>query len=246
MDGRTRAFLMSVTLTAAISAGAPAWAANGASAVDDADVGDPGGCKVESWAAFGEGGDFIGTVAPACVFSFGRPVEIGAQVTRSSVGGERGTSAAVKAKTNIIPSAPGIVGVGIAGGLGLDLITGRHNATFAYLPVTLPLNDTFKLSANIGWLNEPLAGSNWLTYGAGFEWNVTKPVTVIGEVFGLAGNSSTASTVTDPRFQAGLRFSPADAYDIDVFYGRNITGEGRHWITVGLNVRFDVPAFARR
>jgi hypothetical protein len=32
--------------------------------------------------------------------------------------------------------------------------------------------------------------------------------------------------------------------DFDVIYGRNITGENAHWITVGLNVRFN--AFGER
>jgi hypothetical protein len=37
--------------------------------------------------------------------------------------------------------------------------------------------------------------------------------------------------------QAGLRYTPIDAVDIDVLYGHNIQGERAHWITLGLNFR---------
>jgi hypothetical protein len=42
---------------------------------------------------------------------------------------------------------------------------------------------------------------------------------------------------TNPRFQSGLRYSPTKDIDWDLIYGRNLTGEGANWITVGLTVR---------
>ena len=38
--------------------------------------------------------------------------------------------------------------------------------------------------------------------------------------------------------QAGLRYTPMENIDIDLIYGRNITGEDANWVTLGLNVRF--------
>ena len=58
-------------------------------------------------------------------------------------------------------------------------------------------------------------------------------MTLIGEVFGFAGDNK-----NDPRFQLGLRYTPVESFDIDVIYGRNLTGERADWITVGLNVRW--------
>ena len=72
----------------------------------------------------------------------------------------------------------------------------------------------------------------------GFEWNFVQPLTLIGEVFGLAGPRQEARSVTEPRAQIGLRWTPAEAFDIDLIYGRNITGENANWLTLGLNLRF--------
>ena len=241
-----RRYLAVLTCAVACLGADRALAAGGATAVDDADVGTPGSCKVESWAAFGAGGDFIGTMAPSCVVSIFRPVEFGAQVQRSRMDDAWGTSGSVKAKINLIPSATGAIGIGLVGGLGFDLITKEHTGTFATVPFTFQLNDAFKVHLNAGWSNDRVLALNWFTWGAGVEWNIVKPVTFIAEVFGQTGNPFDPSTVTDPRWQAGLRFTPVDHIDLDVFYGRNIAGEGRNWITVGLNYRFDVPALQRR
>jgi len=61
---------------------------------------------------------------------------------------------------------------------------------------------------------------------------------LIGEVFGLAGQRQEGRSVTEPRAQIGLRWTPAEAFDIDLIYGRNIAGENANWLTVGLNLRF--------
>ena len=42
---------------------------------------------------------------------------------------------------------------------------------------------------------------------------------------------------TNPRLQSGVRYSPTKDIDCDLIYGRNLTGEGANWITVGLTVR---------
>ena len=62
----------------------------------------------------------------------------------------------------------------------------------------------------------------------------------IAEVFGQVGDlpPAASSSVREPRMQAGLRYTPVDNIDIDLIYGRNITGEDANWITLGLNVRF--------
>ncbi|HEY5215915.1 MAG TPA: hypothetical protein VIJ17_03375, partial [Pseudolabrys sp.] len=61
--------------------------------------------------------------------------------------------------------------------------------------------------------------------------------TLTGEVFGLGGMAD-VSSVTQPRFQVGLRFRPVDRFNIDVIYGRNLTGENANWITVATVIRF--------
>ena len=44
-------------------------------------------------------------------------------------------------------------------------------------------------------------------------------------------------SVTAPRAQLGLRYTPAPAVDIDFVYGHNITGRGGDWFTLGLTMR---------
>ena len=63
-------------------------------------------------------------------------------------------------------------------------------------------------------------------------WTFVPQWSVISEVFALMGPGQ-----TNPRFQSGLRYSPAKDMDFDVIYGRNLLGEWANWITVGLTVR---------
>src|SRR5262249_29387353 len=77
-------------------------AAGGPFAVDDADVGDVGTCKIESWVQFANNGDFIGVSAPGCAFNFGRPVELSAAALRFRASGEWGSTFGLKAKTNLV------------------------------------------------------------------------------------------------------------------------------------------------
>jgi hypothetical protein len=55
---------------------------------------------------------------------------------------------------------------------------------------------------------------------------------VISEVFDLMGPGQ-----TNPRLQSGLRYSPTKRIDWDLIYGRNLSGEGANWITLGLTLR---------
>ena len=211
-----------------------AQAASGAYAVDDVEVGAPGSCKVESWLSSASNIDFVASSVPACVFNFGRPVEISTQFQRFRSDGDWGAGLTVKGKTNIVPIEPGKIGLGFEAGASLDLISRNLNGVFAFVPVTLQLHENFRINLNGGWLWDPSTTQHFATWGAGFEWNFVKPLTLIGEVFGLGGAGN-----SNPRAQLGLRYTPIEAFDIDLIYGRNITGENANWVTVGLNVRFE-------
>ena len=60
-----------------------ARAAGGAYAVNPADVGEPGNCKVESWMSAASNHDFFSAVTPACVLGFAHPVEASLQIART-------------------------------------------------------------------------------------------------------------------------------------------------------------------
>jgi hypothetical protein len=210
--------------------------------VDDSEVGAPGECKVESWASFADNDshDFVGAVAPACVANLGRPVELGVQMQRSRADGDWGTGLTLKAKTNLIPLEGNKFGLGISGSTSWDLTANENTGGSINLPATFEISEQFKINLNAGWLYERPDDLHWFTWGAGFEWQFAQKFTLIGEVFGQLGSlpAGEPDSIREPRLQAGLRFTPVESIDIDVIYGRNITGEDANWVTAGLNVRF--------
>jgi hypothetical protein len=211
-----------------------AHAAGGAYAVDDVEVGSVGSCKVESWASFASNKDFIASSVPACVVNLGQPVEFSGQIQRFRSDGEWGTSFTFKGKTTLVPIEPGKIGLGLAAGTSVDITNRNVNGVFLIVPVSLQVHEKLRINLNGGWLWDPSVREHYATWGAGFEWSFVDKFTLIGEVFGVAGESQNHR----PRAQAGIRYTPMEQFDIDVIYGRNITGEDANWITVGLNVRF--------
>ena len=233
-------------LLAMLSTAEAVHAAGGAYVVDDVDIGKPGDCKVESWAQAASNHDFAAVTSPACVVKLGVPIELGVQLQRSRSGDDWTTGAGPKAKINIIPSETGKIGVGIAGALGWTLGNGQYTGHLVYVPLTYQVSDAFRINVNGGWSYDGVARLSYAYWGAGFEWNFVKPLTLIGEVYGLYGelpavqedDAPSPDSLRQPRTQIGLRFTPQDNVDIDVIYGHNIGGENAHWMTLGLNVRF--------
>jgi hypothetical protein len=208
-----------------------ALAAGGAFAVDDAGVDDVGDCKVEAFSSFARNDDRVFAVAPACVVSLGRPVDIGMQVDRARSGGEWGTGLTVKAKTAIVPFTDDAkFGIAIAGGVGYDLTAHETAEWFVTVPVSIRLNQIFQVNLNVGGLWDRIERRSFATWGAGFELKVAEQFTVLGEVFGQGS--------VDPGAQLGLRYTLHERVDFDLIYGRNLTGERSDWVTLGVNLRF--------
>jgi len=214
-------------------------AAGGAFVVDDAQITAPNTCQVESWISFARNRDFAGVATPACTVDLGRPIELSAQLQRSRTIGIWSSLVTLQAKTIFQPVETGKVGFGLAAGATFDPIHQHHTNSYAYVPATFAILEDFRINANVGWLHDQIADLHWLTGGASIEWNFVKPLTLLVEIFGQAGHRPIhLPSLADPRVQAGLRFTPIDAVDIDLIYGHNITGVPTHWITIGLNVRF--------
>ena len=98
------AFVLLISLLCPL---APAFAARlgGAYYVDDAEIGKVGSCEIESWSSFAGNGDRISVFSPACVFNFGRPVELGTNLVNLRSEGERDSLATLTAKTVPYPSS---------------------------------------------------------------------------------------------------------------------------------------------
>src|SRR5215207_5284858 len=137
-----RAGCTAIAVAAAILTWLPAGAAraaNGAYAVDAADISEVGSCKVESWLQAATNTDFTAVANPSCVVDMFKPVELSMQAVRFRSDGEWNTSLAPKAKLNVPPTGIGRLGLAVSAGGAFDAITGENLAAFATLPATYRL-----------------------------------------------------------------------------------------------------------
>jgi hypothetical protein len=238
-----RAIRIACVVAAAISAwfaSGEAWAANGAYAVDAADISETGSCKVESWLSTATNTDFSAVANPSCVVNVFKPVEVSLQTVRSRSDGDWSTTIAPKAKWNIVPTGIGKLGLSFYAGGSFDAQTGENLSAFAVVPATFRLSETMRINAIAGWLWDRSVDRHYLTYGVGFDWKFTDTLQWTIEAFGQAGTSDVPGVIR-PRFQSGVRYRPNEIFSVDVIYGHNITGESANWITIGTTIRFPVP-----
>src|ERR1044072_7022802 len=217
-----------------------AWAANGAYAVDAADISEPGACKLESWISTATNADFSLVANPSCVVDVGRPVEFSVLNNRFRTDGEWTTTFQPKAKTNLVPTGIGKLSLSIYAGGSFDALTGDNLTAFAVVPATYRLSETMRINFNGGWLWDRTADRHYLLYGIGWDWKFTEVLQLTVEAFGQAGQAD-APGVTRPRFQTGVRYRPNEIFSVDVILGHNITGENAGWITIGTTIRFPPP-----
>src|SRR5882757_1527003 len=235
-----RIALAAITAGSALLASAGARAANGAYAVDAADISEVGSCKVESWISTATNADFSAVANPSCVANIFKPVELSLLTNRSRSDGDWSTSIAPKAKWNIVPTGIGKFGFSFYAGGSFDALTGDNLTAFAVVPATYRLSETMRININAGWLWDRTVDRHYLTYGLGFDWKFTDVLQLTIEAFGQAGASDIQSVVR-PRFQTGVRYRPNEIFSVDVIYGRNISGENANWLTIGTTVRFPAP-----
>jgi hypothetical protein len=232
-----------LAVTAAVLAGIPAGvarAANGAYAVDAADISDVGSCKIESWLQAATNTDFSAVANPTCAVNIFRPVELSMQTVRSRSDGDWSNTIAPKAKWNIAPTGIGKLGYSFYAGGSFDALTGENLTAFAVVPATYRLSENMRINVNAGWLWDRTVDRHYLTYGVGFDWKFTEVLQWTIEAFGQAGATDTPSVVR-PRFQTGVRYRPNEIFSVDLIYGHNISGENANWITIGTTVRFPAP-----
>jgi hypothetical protein len=216
-----------------------AIAAGGAYTVDDSEVGKPGDCKVETWASFASNRDQVAVAKPACVLNLGVPVELDVPLMHQRSSGDSTTTAGIGGKVALVPVETGHLGVALSAGTAWQTSDGRNTGGYVNVPLTYQVSETLRFNINGGYQYDGLTRLSYASGGAGFEWKFAQPLTLIGEVYGIAGSRGAAAhTLTEPRAQIGLRFTPIERVDLDLIYGRNINGENANWITVGVNLRF--------
>src|SRR6266436_4946430 len=232
--------IAAATAVLAALASGDAQAANGAYAVDSADISEVGSCKVESWLSTATNTDFSAVANPSCVVDPFKPVELSLLTNRARSDGDWSTTIAPKAKMNIVPTGIGKLGFSMFAGGSFDALTGENLTAFAVVPATFRLSETMRINVNGGWLWDRTMDRHFLLYGIGFDWKFTDVLQWTIEAFGQAGAADTPSVVR-PRFQTGVRYRPNEIFSVDVIYGHNITGENASWITIGTTIRFPAP-----
>jgi hypothetical protein len=206
----------------------------GAYYVDDAEIGKPGSCEIESWSSFAANGDRIAVFSPACVVNPGRPVEVGTNLVDLRSEGQEDVLATLTAKTVPIPIGRNGFGLAIAGAIVYDPLNQTGSGIIINVPMSYDFSKQLRLNINFGaqYYSGGQPNGLFATAGAGVSWNFVPQWSVISEVFALMGPAQ-----TNPRYQTGLRYSPTKYIDWDLIYGRNLLGEGSNWVTVGLTVR---------
>lgn len=204
----------------------------GAYFIDDAEIGSVGSCEIEHWASFAANSDRVLVSNPACVFNLGRPVELGMTFLRTLSAGESGSTIAASAKTVFIASAGHGWGIGASGSVTYDLVNQALNGLIVNVPVTYDVSKELRFNINAGFQYDPTGNQSAMTTGAGVAWNFVKPLSLLAEMFAVVGPGE-----ANPRGQVGVRYNPVKSVDIDVVYGRNLTGERSNWITFGFNFR---------
>jgi hypothetical protein len=201
-------FVAAMAISMLVAAPNDARAANGAYAVDAADISEVGSCKVESWMSAAANTDFSAVANPSCVVNILKPVELSMLTNHARSDGDWSTSIQPKAKWNLVPTGIGKFGFAFYAGGSFDALTGENLTAFAVVPATYRLSETMRINVNGGWLWDRTADRHYLTYGIGFDWKFTEVLQWTIEAFGQAGASDVPSVVR-PRLQTGgpTRFS---------------------------------------
>src|ERR1700716_328641 len=137
------AFVATTAISALLAAG-EARAANGAYAVDAADISEVGSCKVESWISSATNTDFSAVANPSCVVDPFKPVELSLLTNRARSDGEWSTT--IAPKTNLVPTGIGKFGFSFFAGGQFDARTGENLFAFALVPATLRLSETMRIN----------------------------------------------------------------------------------------------------
>jgi hypothetical protein len=205
----------------------------GAYYVDDAEIGKVGSCEIDSWSSFAANGDRIAVFSPACVVNLGTPVELGTNVVNLRSDGQGDSIITLTAKTVPLPIGRSGFGVAIAGAIVYDPGHQTGNGAIVNVPVSYEFGKNFRVNVNFGaQYNDGDPRGLFATGGAGISWNFVPQWSVISEVFAVIGPGQ-----SNPRYQSGIRYSPTKDIDCDLIYGRNLTGEGARWLTLGLTIR---------
>lgn len=209
----------------------PALSAGGTHIVDDSAVETPGVCNSELFGKSFGPGRWSGTANLNCTFRGAPRLELGLGITRTDERGARETALGPAFKWNLAEPAGSAPGVALSGALKLATETGKVEFATLLVPATFALSDAVAFSLNAGWQHVRLADTpDTAKVGAQVEAAATGGLSLMAEIFTTLDHS--------PGAQAGLRWTPADALDLDLTLGHKVDGISDLSVAAGLVIRF--------
>jgi hypothetical protein len=196
--------------------------------VDDGGIVDPKMIQIESWYSHSNKGENIGAIDAA--YQLLPHAEFSLQETYDAMTADESNILSLQVKyqwwegneiRNVVGSA--VLGVNYAD-------DEQRSSLYAYVPLTVTINDIVDVNLNIGWNHPWEEGKHFLTWGIGAQLNATGSFSFVGEVFGKNEGRS--------GLQAGLRAALSKYWAFDAVYGCNITGTVGNWLTAGVTAVF--------
>lgn len=215
-----------------VLAPAAAARASGPYLVDDAAITPAGTGQVEAWLSLARGNAILNAI-PATSFAGLPNVEWSIALNGTRVLNAEDATVAVQAKWQLRPAEGRRAGFALVGNLAADPVRARATSALAYAAVTVPAGDRLLLHANLGWARTLAAPrGSALTWGARAEAAlIPDRLAAHAELFG--------SSDTGRGVQLGLRpTNRRGNLDLELIFGRNLTGERRNWVTLGFAARF--------
>lgn len=219
-------------LAAVLAAAGQAQAAGGAHVIDDSEVGAPGSCQVDTWAALQEHHQKQISLAPACTPAALPWLELGANLGHDWRGSRHESRVGPALKLSLLPPDHGL-GLGLKSEAGMDARTGRWTTAGWIVPVTLPIRPWLRLNLNAGWTldKDDESRRHAAFYGLQVEADLAAQVSLMAEAFQRKGSRS--------GYQAGARWNPGNGpLDLDLLVGRRVDGSDARQVTLGMSVRF--------
>ena len=216
-----------IVLAAVLAAAAPAWAAGGHHAVDDAAILEPRQCESESWVAHGRGARPAAHTGLNCRVG---PAEFGlaAEYARDQGTSATGWQAQAKWATQLTDSLS--VGASLAPTWQARLRP-RYQGITAIALISADAGHGMSVHANLG-RDYVHRGPGYARWGVGIEWAVRDAFVISAERFAQEEGQF---------LRAGLRWPVGERLMLDVSHAHHLGGEGRSTWTAAVSWLFDRP-----
>jgi len=202
-----------------LACAAPAWAAGGHHAVDDAAILEDGQCELESWFARSRGGERLLHGGAGCRVG---PVELGVAGEYARLAGNSQTGWGVQAKW-ATELADGLsIGLSLSHGWQAR-VRPRYQGTTAAALLTWTPRETVALHLNLG-RDLVHQGRDLNRSGVAAEWTPRAGWTLLAERYAESAGQF---------IRAGLRWTATENFSVDLSRSQRLSGAGESAWTFG-------------